>query len=502
MDVTKFQKVLSTVKYVYTLLYLTLFSVFYNSYVHAYAYEATQLLYQILVFAGILILVADFFTSGVFLKSKYSTVLVLFYLACAVSIAVNLSYDVVGNLKVVAWMMIQTFVFASMDKEQSREHHLKWFRYVTESFSFVWFVGAVWSFCLFLFGFGRTVVNPDSTAATTRVGFVEGRLFGVFRDPNYAALCILFSMLMILCNMFLHKEKLPAKIYHVLLLVFDFIYVLLSRSRTAVICIVTGVAVASLFLAARFFLTRKDLSFVKRWGATLLAVVAATTVGFYATELSNDGLDRLYVAMGTYHNIGETSTQENQKDLSKEELLEELVRPDVDLDNIASSGSRSKIWSDYFQVFLKKPVFGTGPRNALTFCEEWFPDSFVAQRDYSVHNGYLSLLVSTGVVGTAVMAVFLFLVVKDVLSYLIRRIKKEDELYVPIVILTVLLYIGAISAFPMIAVFFSNSACDAIFWFALGYTLMLIRLSGFFFDEKPGLVYRLTSFLRPKNKRQ
>lgn len=497
MTLKKFRKGLSTAKYLYTLLYLTLFSLFYNAYVHAYAYNSppTQLLYQGTVLFGVVLLAVDFFSCAVFLRSKYSTVLCAFYLAVAVSVLANLSFDPVGNLKTVAWMLIQTFVFAALDPGESREHHIRWFCRVTESFSAVWFVGAVWSFFLFLAGYAGTLTSHEATTETLRVGFTEGRLFGVFCDPNYAALCILFSVLMILCKDVLKKEENPLlRLYHVLLLVFDLIYVLLSRSRMAEICLLAGIAVVAFFLCARHFALKKGFAPVKRWGAALLAAVLLAGLSYGAVTVANKGLDLLYLSVAG-HGGSETSTED------LEDALENLKRPDVDENNPASSASRSKIWSDYFKVFLKKPVFGTGPRNGLSYCKEWFPDSFVAQRGYSVHNGYLGLLVGAGTVGALVMVFFLILVVKDVLSYLIRRADKADDpIYLPTVLLTALLCIGAMAALPLSALFFTNSACDAIFWFALGFVLNLIRLSGFDLKEKPSVLFRMTRFFRKEKE--
>lgn len=487
MNSTKLRKLISDVKYIYTLVYIVSFSLFYNSYVHCYLYKPTQLLYQGLIIFGVVILAVDFFTSGILTRVKHGWLLVLFYLVCLVSIAVNIHYDPVGNIKVVIWMLIQTFVFSALDDKQSKEYHKKYFRIITEAFSFVWLVGAVISIFMFIFSYDTLLSDPDPLYGNIRIGFLEGRLFGVFSDPNYASVCVIFSMFMIICNMQLFRDNLFMRIYHILLLVLDFIYIVLAKSRTAEICSYVAIAVAVFFIAKSELFARFKLKTVLRYGAALLSALLSVIIVAASFSFSSFAMDKLYVSVGS-------SMSEN---VNKEELEEELIRPDVEYSNDISN-HRAEIWSDYLKVFEKNAIIGTGPRNGLSYAIDNMPELFILQKGYYYHSGYLAVLVGTGIVGTVIMLAFMLLNVVGIVSYLARRGRNSDELYRPIVILSALLIVGAITALPLMAVFFNNSACDAIFWFVLGFVNCLIRISDG--NDKPELFEKLTGFLRPREK--
>ena len=93
----------------------------------------------------------------------------------------------------------------------------------------------------------------------------------------------------------------------------------------------------------------------------------------------------------------------------------DLVRDDVGGDNITNN--RSTIWIHYLDLYKKKPVFGFSINTALPYAAEHDPEGYLAQTQYVTHNGYLSLLVETGILGFALMACFIILM-------LIRNVKR------------------------------------------------------------------------------
>lgn len=489
MDSMKLRKFISDAKYIYTLVYIVSFSLFYNSFIHCYLYKPTQLLYQGLVILGVVILAADFFTSGILTRVKHGWLLVLFYLACLLSIAANLNYDPVGNVKVVIWMLIQTFVFSALDAKQDKEYHKRYFRIITEAFSFVWLVGAAISVVMFVIGFEGIIIDPDPSLVknTVRIGFLEGRLFGVFSDPNYASVCIIFSMFMTACNMQMFRDNTAFRIYHIILFVIDFIFIVLAKSRTAEICSYVAIALAVFFIVKSELFTKAKMKSLLRYGASALAALLSVIILMSAFSFASFAMDKLYISVGS----------SMSGDVDEEELEQELIRPDVEYSNDITN-HRAEIWSDYYKVFEKNAIFGTGPRNGLAYAKENMPNLFIVQKGYYYHNGYLAVLVGTGIVGSIIMLAFMLLNVVRIVLYLAKRGRDRDDLYKPVVILSSMLVVGAVMALPLMAIFFNNSACDAIFWFVLGFVNCLIRISDN--DEKPELFEKLTKFMRPRIK--
>ncbi len=489
MKITKLRELVSKVKYIYILVYMVCFAAFNNAYINLYFHDITSVAYKAVIFSGIVILIFDFFTFSTMLKTKYSTLLILFYIVCAVSILLNFKYDPIANLKVIVWMLIQTFILASIDRSLPREHHVKHFRLVSEAVALVFFINAAWSLVMFIRGINGTIPNPQSVTGTVRIGFVDGRLFGVFTDPNYASVCVLFTMFMIACNMFSVKEGMIRRIYHIVLLLVDFIYVLLSRSRTSEIGIIASMCIIGFFVAKRWFEKRGLPKLARTLIVILTVLIVLIGVGGYLfTEVVNRIADDIYIAM---------RLDENMSEEEREALESEVERPDIegssDITNL-----RSAIWKDYFEVFRRNFLFGTGPRNGLAYAGEHMPQSFIVERQYSCHNGYLAVLVGSGIVGFVLVITYIILVAVKLLRYLFRESKTSSTDYIPVVMLSCVLAVGAVSALPLLMLFFNNSVSDAIFWFVLGYVLYLIDDGE---DDKKSVVERATDFFRAKQFR-
>ena len=176
---------------------------------------------------------------------------------------------------------------------------------------------------------------------------------------------------------------------------------------------------------------------------------------------------------------------------------EDLIRPDVEYNDDVTN-NRLAIYTDYLELSTKQPVFGIGPRNGLQKIKEYMPDSFVARKEYSFHNGFLALWVGSGLVGTLLMLTFIVLNVSRIISYLFRRSGKGDKYYIKILLLTLLLGSATVCAVPLMAIFFCNSIFDMLFWFAFGYTLSLIRISEPELYTKEPTAYRLSAIFRFK----
>ncbi len=471
------------IKYIYTFIYMVLFSLLSNPYIDLFLGD----LYTAFVFFGIVVLVLDFFLSGILLKFKYSWLLVLFYLSCIISILINIAYDPIGNIKVVIWMLIQTFVIATVNGgfEKESSHKLRW---LFETVSAIWFIGTAISLILFFIGYSDYFETDRIPWGYARIGFLEGRLFGVFTDPNYASICVLFSAIFTLVNMSLYKDGKALRIYHIVLLIVDYMYIVLSASRTAEICLYAVIVIFSFFTVSNYLQGRGFKPFKKYVLALITGVLClALSVGVY--EGTDWTAKQVYVF---------TSSSVNHFD-EGHDFDEDLIRPDVENSDDISNG-RLTIMKDYIEVSLNQPVFGTGPRNGLEFVKRLMPDSFVARRGYSYHNGYLALWVGSGLVGTVIMLAFIIMSIKQILSYLFRRNGQNDKYYLSITLMTALLAAGAIGAVSLLAVFFNNSAYDVIFWFAFGYTLSLIKISEPERYTKEPTAYRLSKIFRIKSK--
>lgn len=457
-----------------------------------------SIIYPALALSGGLFLLIDLLYHKTLFQTKNCGLLVLFMISLGISICLNVRYGIADNVKTFAWTCIQLFLFAAIDTDQSPKLHFKHLQIFTEIFGGIWFCWSSWSMLLFLQQYHRTLQFAD-IVNVTEMGFCQGRLFGIFTDPNYAALVCLAAVAFSVLNLNLRKCSLPSRIYHYIQILVHACYIVLSGSRTAQLSIIVIAALVSALMVWRFWERKKKQVLFRAVGA-LMAVGISVFGVFLIHNVSQTALsfapsvyEKLLPSQGNliHENANGTIRPGNLIDKGNGDIGQvDMTRPDVaESDDI--SNNRFKIWKDYLKVYATAPLFGTSPRNAMQYTMDHFDDLYIIEKQYSVHNTYLALLVCTGAVGACLMLAWMILKVWDVMGYLIRRRNTQDEYYRPVLILTCILIADAIAALPLYFIFFNNMIIDLIFWVTLGYVTGFIRMSEPERYKEP-LTYRFT----------
>lgn len=452
-----------------------------------------SLLYNLIAISGAILLFSDFLTRRVIFKPKYCGLLILFVISVALSSICNMKYGIADNAKTIVWTCIQMFLLMAADTELPVETQKKHFRIITETYCGIWLIGCILSIYEFLIQY-YAIWKLDGTVGKTVEGFFEGRLHGVFTDPNYASLCAVAAIVFAVLNT---KKSLLGKIYHIFAIICFGVYTVLAGSRTTslVLCIFA-------FLVGTFLAWNKltSLIHIKAVQIIVSLLIGAVCVGipilgeasvkYVSTQAANLYMDiadidpskrEVYIDPAFRDQI---HVPDNTGEIS-------FDRPDV-TESSDISNNRISIWTDYLNVFKKSPIVGTSPRNALAFAEDHFDSLFIIDRQYSIHNSYLAVLVSTGILGTLCLVPWAIATVIEIFGYIIRNRHRQDRFYRRIFLMSSLLVCFAIAAFPLMFVFFSNMIIDLIFWFSLGYTKSLIRSSEpeKYENEKETFTYR------------
>lgn len=397
-------------------------------------------LFVIFTAIGVLFLIYDLFTSRYCIKTKYNKVLLVFLGVLIVSCIVNINYGFMKNIGAVINAIVQYLLFYTLYVRLGKDGFIKFFKKLFQVLIPIWFVCVIISIVQFI-----TLQDFEYTLEGVRrcQGFSSQRLFGVFIDPNYAAIT---SLVLILGIFFCYKEaRKPVRIFYIVSGVMNYLYCILSLSRTGDICIIIATFILGFFLARNRF---KKLVFSLAIGlASVLAIIVISQVTTIGLKL----LPKAYEAI--FH-----VTQDDP-----DEDVITLDRQDVEDDNI--SNNRFSIWSCYLNALKKHMILGLSPENALKHVKAEMPDSYVAQTNYVVHNGYLKVLVSTGVIGAAVMLFFLSLCGRDIAI----RIRASKELEHEYIVLFTILIILAVFGFFFNELFLIQNFTTLLVWPILGY---------------------------------
>lgn len=421
--------------------------------------------FSIVALFGAFVLVIDFLTNKVLFTAKNKLWLWLFLIILFISSILNFKYGILGNIRNIVWTAISFFVLYPTNVKKDCEKVFKDLKLLSNTLIVVWFLAVSYSLYMFLMQIGYYVyIYPD---AFSRQGFIENRLFGIFEDPNYAAMTSIIVIMFSIWNLLKFcKNKKILKTFYILNIVLQFCYIALSGSRTAHLVLCGGAFICSFFYLRNKNLRLKLGKVLKHCMIFILSTILSASL-FIAIDLTTKGLAYAPLAFSSI------SSQSNNSNEIKKLKPIEMERSDLK-DNDDISSCRMKIWKGAFELFLSKPIFGTSPRNMRDYAKSEYPNNFIGQRGYAVHNIYLDVLTSTGILGALVLLIFVIKYLIFVFKYLLKKVENEKH-YFDVLFCVVIVGMIAASALSLSEIFFVNTISVLFFWLLLGKSVYFIR---------------------------
>lgn len=439
-------------------------------------------LYSMQTYLGILggvLIAVDFFTTKKIFKGKYCYLLYAICLLAALASVRMMSYGLKENIFKLCWMMIQFALVYSCAYRIDRESLKKGAQIFFVVVLTIWVICCCVSLYQYVNQIGyRYVVNPlGKDSSSTRQGFYDNRLFGIFYTLNHSAYISLFLLVVTFFTILKEKRRLVKGI----LCVCGFIllcHIILTNSRSAFISLILCVLVLSWFFIRRKISEnidwRKNLlvfgvsiiiaaSFllgtrVLKWGMTYVPKLNADIVCFVQREI-----------LGNEDYLFPNRFQEYDEDILNRDNLED-----------DQSNGRFRLWGDYLSLYKEVGPIGLSPGNYMPYIAEnheglyivdqtriEYPDKYESGIIIHVHNGYLMVYVGAGILGALLLIAFIALSVKKVIATVISD-KKTKNMFICAFLL---IMSCAVSAVFDEGLFFQNSPQTTIFWFVLGFVL-------------------------------
>lgn len=288
-------------------------------------------------------------------------------------------------------------------------------------------------------------------------GFVEGRLYGFYTNPNSGSMVAFFSIAFSLMLMLILKRRFRKLL--LLNLAVQFLYLTLSLSRGSQAALV----VFGLFFS--FFLFQQK-SRIKRIGRRIAAGVVAALVSVCVLALALE-LSKLALSY-----VPETVNYVEK--VIVKQPAEKSISP-VPIERDYSKGffsPRSIIWKVGLDIFQESPVFGVGPYLIPVKSKPYLSPKYQQHVEIGgLHNNYLQVLVSCGVAGLLVFIVILFMMNRIYMRYLsdcLRRRHRPFALFGSMTGLTTALLVYNLVESKILL---DNCMVSAIFWIISGYII-------------------------------
>lgn len=324
-----------------------------------------------------------------------------FVMILGVSTLLNYKYEFFGNILGMATFVSQLIIFYFLPLIMPKTQIIKCIKYTALFTSFLWTIGCISSLYQYVKNIHYTTISPENLRI--RQGIVDGRLFGLFSDPNFAAFTSLILIILLIYTI-MHTKIKALKIYGIISIFLNLCYLIMSNSRTIYIT-----ALGVLFTAI-VLITYNNLK----------TDPASDTKTFLI--LSGKRILIAILGVAAVYSIIFFPMRQFGQFMEPERSVNDMVREDVNTENITNN--RSTIWKNYFSLYKDKPVFGFSIRSALPYATEKYPDSYLAKTQYVTHNSYISLLIETGATGFIVMGAFFLLTFIQSL----KRIRQKEKI--------------------------------------------------------------------------
>ncbi|MEG0570776.1 MAG: O-antigen ligase family protein [Oscillospiraceae bacterium] len=407
-----------------------------------------------------LIIAYDYFHEKILFTGKYRFLLYLFLVSVLLSIALN-AMNLTENIQTVIMLVIQLFVLFSGVKTSKDELHKDLF-WTSNILGIVLFICSLIGFTMY--------------CSNITIYKYTGRYCGIFSNPNIASvLSLAGAVLSILALCYSHnlKSKLGRVIYkivHITSAIMNFVMFTFANSNN-------GKLMMALFASSLIFVVcLLIMKFKNMVVKVLISSVMAVAVGLFSLFAFNF-MQQTFANLPSIIDSVITMISNKGPALNQEETIPPSQKFEREEEQKLDNG-RVTIWKQGLNAYVHAPVFGCGPRNVFNALSKYNDTVHVSVDVGGLHNMFLELLVTTGVVGFLLYMIFFIGIICVIMKYVFkkstRELNKRNKAILSVLIGSVVMLIAM--NFGESIMLFSASPYAMLFWLFFGYLFNYVRL--------------------------
>ncbi len=393
---------------------------------------------------------------------------VIFVISHCLSSVLNIAYAFKDNIILAVYLAVFFFLFYVYPLKREPQKAKKEFELLAGVFVLYSLIGSGISIVMLINGYSDVSrVGEDNYEVVS--GFRNGRLWGVFLEPNRAGLIMMIAVILLVYFFFRTKKVLLrcACAASVLPL---FIYIVFSDSRTTIV---------SMFFAAlggtvMYVFAKKQKNAVSYISRLVVCVILSLVVAVSPVIAKSS----YNVFVEKYEQLMEEQAASNNQSATGNK------KPSVELPEIERnydlssdiSNRRVDLWKDGFDMLKEKLLFGYSFSAIRPYSLEHRPDSYLVGNGAilfsNFHNEAINVLASQGIFGFLACGIFVAVVLLAIFKG-IKHIRRENRLAVSV--LTAVVIGFSAGAMFNSAMFYSLTPGVPIFWISLGYLAYIVK---------------------------
>ena len=393
-------------------------------------------------------------------KIRFYPFIFLFIISYSITIMANYQFGYIRSIQEIYYMVIFFVLLLSLCGQSRPELIRKQFMIFSSLILLILTLGMLYSIFMFAAGYSKEIIVGGKNVYQ---GFYNARLFGVFSDPNYAGVNAV-SAIWISAAMLRLSGKRSVRLCICMGILIQFMYVILSNSRTAKLVFwITSAIGIWFYLKTKYHVRRAGAHVLFRTALLLLAICFVWKITAVILPAAADTYADLKKKAEP---VVKTTVYADHHTYMPPALEVSLAREDTGKEDF--SNNRFAIWKSGMEVYANHPFFGTGFSYMTDVGRADAPDTYIVQRGYSLHNGYLDILVCSGIAGfIAMMSLFLCLFV-DIVNQIRRTGPEKADAYVAILLVPLGIAIGHLT---LSGLCYSSTATTFLFWLYTGFAL-------------------------------
>ncbi len=260
----------------------------------------------------------------------------------------------------------------------------------------------------------------------------ENRFTGCYVNPNLLGFCSVVSV--VCCHMlykpdFMNKVSQPrvSKIWIVACMATNLFSLVLCDSNASM---VLALGYAIVYIVYMFFADKTGLSMSK----IVLKIVSLVLVGVFLVSsallfrtICQEGFSVVISKTTSIVDIltgDEKTSQSENITQNKEPSKQQDSNVTFSHENKNIDSGRKKLWKESINLFKISPIIGISNGNIIFYSEEYANGALsYSYHQSDLHNGFLTILVSTGIIGFLLFAIFGFRFAKHSAQHLFLQKK-------------------------------------------------------------------------------
>ena len=441
---------------------------------------------------GFFLIINNFLTEKLIFKPKFKYLLYSFLVLMIITSVVHISVWLVPNLVITYFTAICFFVFYGMYKYETHEKIEQEMIFMMKFFMYFSLITGLVSLIILLFKQEISLFDQEKSLWNYYIlGIFKNRLTGIYTNSNMLAFSMIqgFVACDILSDPYIRQKthkKIRKYIFFVCIVV-NLICLFLSDSNASFVFLViygTVRVFCNLFFKDRTYYLNK---FIKSVLITFGFSVIMMSGSFALREQCQNFISNIMVDIYRHEDMFKQKF-ESKKDVIvdmidsqnaqeipeiQEEISEKVTDVHIGRENYEISSGRINLFRQGIVIFKHHPWIGIGRANLGLYGKKYLKNG-LSHPD--LHNGYLTILVSYGIIGFIIFAIFSFLVALDMCKFLFISVNFN---YFDVFsrLFSVLVSYCAYCLFEK-AILFDMTFMVGFFWSILGYAVSYMYNKG------------------------